>query len=119
MPRGDGTGPTGKGPRSGRGAGNCRGNDQPERSRPTRGRGVGRTRGGDSDRGGRGAGRGFGAGRGRGPGLDGADTRPLAPDEKTPAGSPDDDVDDKLRRIDAELTVVREILDRGGLARSG
>ncbi len=52
MPRGDGTGPLGRGPMTGRGMG--------------RGGGVGGGRGA-----GRGAGRGMGAGRGRGAGIGG------------------------------------------------
>ncbi|MBT7228974.1 DUF5320 domain-containing protein [Candidatus Parcubacteria bacterium] len=44
MPNKDGTGPEGKGPMTGRGAGNC--NDKPAKSaRPKDGRGAGARRG--------------------------------------------------------------------------
>jgi hypothetical protein len=55
MPRGDRTGPAGAGPRSGRAAGYCTGNDMPGFANPGPGRGFGR-----------GWGRGFGCGWGRG-----------------------------------------------------
>lgn len=42
MPRGDGTGPEGKGPLTGRGAGACRGNDVAGVESAGRGRGLGR-----------------------------------------------------------------------------
>jgi len=48
MPRGDGTGPEGKGPRTGRGLGKCSGNKEPgykNQDRPRRGLGLGRMRG--------------------------------------------------------------------------
>jgi len=59
MPRGDGTGPEGKGPLTGRGAGGCAGapGARPGAPRPGQGRG-----------GGRGGGRGMGQGLGRGAG---------------------------------------------------
>ena len=53
MPRGDGTGPRGQGPKTGRQMGNCEG------AEPIYGRGMGRGFG-------RGIGRGFGRGIGRG-----------------------------------------------------
>lgn len=59
MPRGDGTGPQGMGPMTGRAAGICAENDTPGYANPLPGRGMGFGRG----RGGRG--RGFGGG-GRG-----------------------------------------------------
>ncbi len=65
MPRGDGTGPLGQGPMTGRGLGNCAGND--------RAGGFGRGYG-------YGFGRGFGAGRGFGRGWGfgfGAGNRPV------------------------------------------
>ena len=58
MPGGDRTGPTGRGPMTGRGAGYCAGNPDPGYAKPGYGRGFGR-----------GLGRGFGRGywgRGRG-----------------------------------------------------
>jgi len=61
MPRGDGTGPGGMGPMTGRGAGFCAGNAAPGfATAPGRGYGMGY---------GRGWGRGFGAGLGRGFGF--------------------------------------------------
>ncbi len=62
MPGGDGTGPMGTGPMTGRAAGYCAGYNMPGYMNPTRG-GFGRGRGL-----GRGWGRGFGRGRGRGRG---------------------------------------------------
>ena len=57
MPAGDGTGPRGMGPMTGRGAGYCAGYDAPGHANPMPGRGFGR---------GRGMARGGGWGRGRG-----------------------------------------------------
>ena len=67
MPRGDRTGPEGKGPMTGRGAGYCSENDEPgfANDSPRRGFGFGFGFGGG---GGRGLGR---RGRGRGQGLGG------------------------------------------------
>ena len=59
MPRGDGTGPTGMGPMTGRGAGYCAGNQAPGYANPVSGRGFGPGFG-------RGRGIGFGRGFGRG-----------------------------------------------------
>ena len=56
MPGGDGTGPSGYGPMTGRAAGYCAGYSVPGYMNPIPGRGFG----------GRGRGRGFGRGRGRG-----------------------------------------------------
>ena len=53
MPRGDKTGPDGKGPKTGRGVGFCSGSDKPGFKNAGDGRGMGR---------GRGIGRGFGRG---------------------------------------------------------
>jgi len=57
MPAGDGTGPRGMGPMTGRGAGYCAGYDAPGYANPMPGRGFGM---------GWGRGRGWGGGRGRG-----------------------------------------------------
>lgn len=67
MPWGDGTGPWGMGPMTGRAAGYCAGYPAPGAMNPIPGfgRGMGFGRGG----GGRGVGRGFGAGFGRGRGF--------------------------------------------------
>ncbi len=74
MPGGDRTGPEGRGPRTGRGAGYCAGNDEPgsTESGPRRGGGFGFGfgRGRGAGWGGRGGGRGLGlGGRGRGRGF--------------------------------------------------
>jgi hypothetical protein len=45
MPAGDGTGPLGMGPMTGRRAGWCAGHDTPGYANPARGRGMGRARG--------------------------------------------------------------------------
>jgi len=64
MPGGDGTGPAGMGPMSGRAAGYCAGYSVPGYMNPVMGRGVGFGRGRGVGRG-RGFGRGMGFGRGR------------------------------------------------------
>lgn len=61
MPRGDGTGPAGMGPMTGRAAGYCAGYGAPGFANPVPGRGFGLGRGGF----GRGLGLGFRGGRGR------------------------------------------------------
>ena len=70
MPRGDRTGPEGRGPMTGRGAGYCSGNDEPdvENESPRRGFGFGFGLGGGRGLGRRGQGRGQGFGGGRGGG---------------------------------------------------
>ena len=68
MPRGDRTGPEGRGPRTGRAMGHCAGYDSPGYMNDGGGRGMGR--GGGFGRGmGRGGGRGMGRGMGRGGGF--------------------------------------------------
>ena len=65
MPGGNGTGPQGRGPLTGRGMGNCSGNNPPNST--AYGRGYGTGRGFGAGRGmGRGMGRGFGGGYNRG-----------------------------------------------------
>ena len=67
MPQGDGTGPEGKGPKTGRGMGNCPDNDNQCRGQGGQGRRLGRgARRADSRGQGRGAGRGRGRGQDRG-----------------------------------------------------
>lgn len=70
MPRGNGTGPTGMGPMTGRGLGYCAGSDEPgfmnDERTPRGGRGFGRGPGRGN---GPGYGRGFGRGYGRGYGF--------------------------------------------------
>jgi len=89
MPRGDGTGPMGQGPMSGRGAGYCAGYGAPGYANPAGGRGF-------AGRGlGRGWGRGWGRGLGRGYGYGwapawGAPAYPVAPMPPV-AGAPIDE----------------------------
>ncbi len=59
MPAGDGTGPTGMGPMTGRAAGYCAGFGTPGYMNPTPGRGFGKGSGGGRGFRGRGAGRGW------------------------------------------------------------
>jgi len=63
MPRGDGTGPMGMGPMTGRAAGYCAGYPMPGFANPIWGRGYGPGRGRGFGRGGWGRGWGFGRGR--------------------------------------------------------
>ncbi len=79
MPRGDGTGPWGLGPMTGRGAGFCAGYPAPGFVNPIPGRGWPRGRGG---------GRGFGMGRGRGRGFHPYGYAPYAFDYGYPAYAP-------------------------------
>jgi len=65
MPNRNGTGPEGKGPKTGRGLGNCAGDTSETNEVPLRGAGLGLGRGQGA---GRGMGRGQGAGRGLGRG---------------------------------------------------
>lgn len=67
MPRGDGTGPDGKGQRPGRGQGPCGQNNQPDQTQGQEGKRGGRGAGQGKGRGG-GRGQGGGSGRGRGGG---------------------------------------------------
>lgn len=78
MPRGDGTGPSGQGPMTGRGAGWCSGSDAPGYASAPADQGQGRG----------GGGRGRGQGRGRGPGrwwgqAGGTQGGPVGPVEPT------------------------------------
>lgn len=74
MPAGDGTGPMGAGPMTGRAAGYCAGFPYPGYANPMPGRGGGWGRGM-----GRGMGRGFGRGWGRGYGMGGFPQWSVAP----------------------------------------
>jgi len=98
MPGGDKTGPLGRGPLTGRGAGYCTGNDRPGSFEP--GPGGGRRRGGF------GRGRGLGRpGRGRPPEIpDGSGTG--AARETTARRDPErgelDEIRDRLRRLEED-----------------
>ena len=67
MPRGNGTGPLGKGPMTGHAAGTCAGNGKPAVAAPTDNKGLGLGRGGKG-RGCGATGKGRGCGKGRGGG---------------------------------------------------
>lgn len=91
MPRGDGTGPAGQGPMTGRALGYCAGYNSPGY---TKGYGMGMAWGGGRGRGARGFGRGMAWGRGRGwgyrtfypslvsPGYSYAPVAPLSEDQQ-------------------------------------
>jgi hypothetical protein len=64
MPQGDGTGPTGKGPRTGRGLGRCQGQDASNAGDQVRSGPIGRFLFNRGGKGGRGKGRGRGSGWG-------------------------------------------------------
>ncbi|MFW5845557.1 MAG: DUF5320 domain-containing protein [Planctomycetota bacterium] len=98
MPRGDRTGPDGRGPRSGRGAGYCAGYDQPGITRPGGGRGGRRGQCGPGRRRG---GRGHGSGRGA------RSRRGTAP----PRQERVDDLRSRADALTAELAAVRRRLD--------
>ncbi|BBB31831.1 conserved hypothetical protein [Thermotomaculum hydrothermale] len=95
MPFGDGTGPLGQGPMTGRGLGYCAGNNAPGRFGGF-GRGFGY---------GRGWGRGFGRGFGRGWGYRWYGNAPV--DEKTA-------LENRLRFLEEELKYTRERLKEIG-----
>lgn len=103
MPGGDGSGPLGRGPLTGRGAGYCTGNDAPGATTAGRGRG------------GAGRGPGFGGGRMRRGGWNGpggrwsrlADaTRPPV----APANASGGDVAQRFERLQAEVEELRRLL---------
>lgn len=88
MPRGDGTGPWGQGPMTGRAAGYCAGYDQPGAASPGPGRGYGRGQG--RGLGPWGWGRGAGGGRGMRWGTPGGWVGPVGPAEPTPLPAVDE-----------------------------
>ena len=90
MPRGDGTGPAGMGPMTGRGAGYCAGSATPGFANPGFGRGMAW---------GRGAGFGMGMGWRRGSAYTGMPYAPMAPYFAAP--SPQDELE--MLRSQAEL----------------
>jgi len=92
MPFGDGTGPLGQGPMTGRGLGYCAGNGTPGRFY---GRGFGRGWG-------RGMGRGFGRGMGRGWGFGWFGFNPV--NEKTA-------LENRVRFLEEELKYAKERLN--------
>ena len=66
MPRGDGTGPRGQGPKTGKGQGKCAPNNRSSARQDKGGMGTGRGQGRGAGKGaGRGQGKGSGQGRGR------------------------------------------------------
>ena len=110
MPRGDGTGPQGMGPMTGRAAGYCAGGDVPGYANPMPGRGYGRGRGG--------RGRGYGWGRGVPPGYSGgypwgAEVPYGAPvpgpvDEKTMLERQKEALEAQLARMNERLASLQE-----------
>ena len=116
MPGGDGTGPLGAGPMTGRAAGFCAGYGMPGYANPIAGRGFGRGMG-------RGRGRGFGRGFGRGwqfsapwaaaPGY-GAYAPPPAPSAEQEAGT----LKAQAEHLEAALGEIRKRLDELTAAKS-
>jgi hypothetical protein len=113
MPRGNGTGPMGMGPMTGRGAGYCAGNTTPGYAS---GFGFGAGRGFGSGFGaGRGFGSGFGAGRGYrnrffATGVPGwaATAAPAAVDEKAFLKNQSDFLENQLQQIKKRITELGE-----------
>lgn len=111
MPFGDGTGPAGMGPMTGRGAGYCAGYGMPGYMNPTSGRGFGRGWGR-----GRGRGRGWGRGFGWGAGWGGA--YPYGAPAYNPA--PKEELDmlkQHAEFLESELESVKKRMDE--LAKEG
>lgn len=117
MPRGDGTGPWGRGPRTGRGAGYCAGNDVPgylNAAMPPRGGfGMGRGSGRGFGRG-MGQGRGFGGGRGHhypdAPPAYGPGPVDIPPPVYGPAPAPEDEVtylEGAAKQLGEELKAIK------------
>ena len=111
MPRGNGTGPNGAGPMTGRAAGYCAGNGMPGCADPAAGRGMGRGAGrgfggGFGASAGRGAGR--GAGFGRGAGLGRGDGRGFgAPAVGAQPIREEAALERRLEALEAELNTIR------------
>ncbi len=103
MPGGDGTGPAGRGPMTGRAAGLCAGNQMPGYANP----GVGYGRGLGFGRGrGRGFGRGY-LGRGRGFWWRGYNPEPFYPPEPTRAEEKTY-LEDMVKDLEGEINTIRE-----------
>ena len=108
MPRGDRTGPEGRGPLTGRRAGYCAGHDVPGYANervPPMGMGWGRGRGG-----GRGRGRGGGRGRGRGRPGPYPDNYTVPVQREVP---PEDErayLEGAAQRLEEELKAIKERL---------
>ncbi len=107
MPWGDGTGPRGLGPMTGRGMGYCAGSGRPGYTNP----GYGYGRGFGWGRGyGRGYGRGFGWGRGWGAGY-GAYPVGAVPGAYAPAADPAAEkriLENQVKAMEAELDLLRK-----------
>ncbi len=115
MPGGDRTGPLGRGPRTGRGAGHCVGMSQPGFMNRTPGRGLGIRCGG---------GRGFGGARGFGGGRGWrhrfyATGRPVwmefglddSPSKNLPSAVEADDLKNRAELLQSELNLIHSRLD--------
>ena len=107
MPRGDGSGPMGMGPMTGRGAGYCAGFGMPGFANAPRGWGYGMGYGG---------GRGFGRGRGFGWGYPGAYnagpmTPPAAGPWANPWGAREISREEELSYLQGQASALKEDLD--------
>lgn len=105
MPRRDGSGPSGKGPRTGRGLGSCQG--ATAEGRRQGGGGMGRGRG-------RGFGGGAAAGRATRAGWTEAAPAGATDETASPAGetNTDDSLEEQVAGIRSELATVRDQLER-------
>ena len=106
MPGGDGTGPMGQGPMTGRGAGYCAGNNMPGFAAPGWGRGFGRGRG-------RGYGRGFGRGYGFGRGFGWRSfwQQPVIPVYGSPAYPMQPSKEEQVKMLEAEKSEIEAELE--------
>ena len=113
MPRGDGSGPMGMGPMTGRGAGYCAGYSVPGFMNPVPGQGLGRGFGRGFGRGwGRGGGRGMGWGRGGG--AYGVPAAPYPYAAPYPEPTPADEralLEDQMGFLKEQLEGIKQRLD--------
>ncbi len=112
MPRGNGTGPEGRGPMTGRGAGYCAGHGIPGFANADGGRGRGR---------GQGMGRGMGWGRGSGSGMAWCRDPLSVPFAPAPGRMPNADIERwnlerRAEYLEEELKAIRGRLDALGTA---
>lgn len=117
MPRGDRTGPWGRGPRTGRGLGYCSGYDEPGFTAGAPGRAFH----GRGSVGGMGFGRGAGRGYGRGIGYGRGGISPVGPDpDYEAAPSPPEAEENELRSYMGHLeNEIRTVKERLKVLRSG
>ncbi|MBD3256442.1 MAG: hypothetical protein GF383_15195 [Candidatus Lokiarchaeota archaeon] len=115
MPRGDGTGPGGLGPMTGRGLGYCAGYSTPGYMK---GPGMGLGRGGGRGRGGRGLGWGRGFGWGRGAGYWSypapAYPRTVAPVQYVPPNTPESQLEmlkQEKQYLESEMSGIKNAME--------